>query len=46
MTGDAVIALLLELVQAAGASLLLVTHSTRLAALADTRATLHAGTLA
>jgi putative ABC transport system ATP-binding protein len=45
-TGDAVISLLLELVRAAGASLLLVTHSARLAALADARATLHAGSLA
>ena len=45
-TGDAVMALLLELVAATGASLLLVTHSTRLAARADARATLHAGSLA
>jgi putative ABC transport system ATP-binding protein len=45
-TGDAVIALLLELVAAAGASLLLVTHNPRLAALTDARATLHAGKLA
>ena len=45
-TGDAVIALFLDLVAAAGASLLLVTHSPRLAALTDARATLHAGTLA
>ncbi len=42
-TGDAVMALLLELVAATGASLLLVTHSPRLAARADARATLHAG---
>ncbi len=45
-TGDAVMALLLELVAAAGASLLLVTHSTRLAARTDARATLRAGRLA
>ena len=45
-TGDAVIALLLDLVADAGASLLLVTHSARLAALTDARATLRAGTLA
>ena len=45
-TGDAVMALLLELVAATGASLLLVTHSPRLAALADERATLRAGRLA
>ena len=45
-TGDAVIALLLELVRDTGASLLLVTHSPRLAARADARATLRAGTLA
>ncbi len=45
-TGDAVIALLLALVAEAGASLLLVTHSARLAGLTDARATLHAGRLA
>ena len=45
-TGDAVMALLLDLVAATGASLLLVTHSPRLAALTDARATLRAGTLA
>jgi putative ABC transport system ATP-binding protein len=45
-TGDAVMALLLELVASAGASLLLVTHSTRLATLADSRLTLRAGRLA
>ena len=45
-TGDAVIALLLDLVRTAGASLLLVTHNPRLAALTDARATLRAGTLA
>ena len=39
-------ALLLELVAATGASLLLVTHSPRLAALTDARATLRAGALA
>ncbi len=44
-TGDAVMALLLDLVAAAGAGLLLVTHSRRLAALTDTRATLRAGRL-
>ena len=43
-TGDAVLALLLELVAASGASLLLVTHSPRLAARADARTTLRAGT--
>ena len=45
-TGDAVMALLLDLVGSTGASLLLVTHSRRLAALTDARATLRAGTLA
>jgi putative ABC transport system ATP-binding protein len=45
-TGDAVIALLLALVRDAGASLLLVTHSARLADLLDARATLRAGRLA
>ena len=45
-TGDAVMALLLDLVRSTGASLLLVTHSPRLAALTDARATLRAGTLA
>jgi putative ABC transport system ATP-binding protein len=44
-SGDAVMALLLELVAQAGASLLLVTHSPRLAALADARTTLRAGVL-
>jgi putative ABC transport system ATP-binding protein len=44
-TGDAVMALLLGLVADTGASLLLVTHSARLAALADSRATLRAGHL-
>jgi putative ABC transport system ATP-binding protein len=44
-SGDAVMALLLELVAEAGASLLLVTHSPRLAALADSRTTLRAGVL-
>ena len=45
-TGDAVLALLLDLVAASGASLLLVTHSPRLAALTDARTTLRAGRLA
>ncbi len=45
-TGDTVIELLLGLVAAAGASLLLVTHSPRLAALADAALTLRAGRLA
>jgi putative ABC transport system ATP-binding protein len=44
-SGDAVMALLLELVAEAGASLLLVTHSHRLAALTDARTTLRAGVL-
>jgi putative ABC transport system ATP-binding protein len=44
-TGDAVMALLLELVRAAGAGLLLVTHSARLAGTLDARATLRAGRL-
>jgi putative ABC transport system ATP-binding protein len=44
-TGDAVLALLLDLVAATGAGLLMVTHSTRLAARLDARATLHAGRL-
>jgi putative ABC transport system ATP-binding protein len=45
-TGDAVMTLLLELVAAAGASLLLVTHSVRLAARADQRLTLQGGRIA
>jgi putative ABC transport system ATP-binding protein len=42
-TGDAVIDLLLELVAEAGASLLMVTHSARLAARLDARLVLRAG---
>ena len=45
-TGDAALALLLSLVRDSGASLLLVTHSPRLAALCDARLTLHAGRIA
>ncbi len=45
-TGDAVLALLLELVAASGAALLMVTHSQRLAARLDDRAELRAGRLA
>jgi putative ABC transport system ATP-binding protein len=45
-TGDAVMTLLLDLVAAAGASLLLVTHSVRLAARADCRLTLQGGRIA
>ena len=45
-TGDAVLALLLELVAAAGATLLMVTHSARLAARLDGRRVLQAGRLA
>ena len=45
-TGDAALALLLSLVRDTGASLLLVTHSPRLAALCDARLTLHAGRIA
>ncbi|MFO1143359.1 MAG: ABC transporter ATP-binding protein [Amaricoccus sp.] len=45
-TGDAALALLLSLVADTGASLLLVTHNPRLAALCDARLTLHAGRLA
>ena len=45
-TGDTALALLLSLVRDSGASLLLVTHSPRLAALCDARLTLHAGRLA
>ena len=44
-TGDAVLALMLELVAASGAALLMVTHSGRLAARLDSRATLRAGRL-
>jgi putative ABC transport system ATP-binding protein len=42
-TGDAVMALLLELVQASGAALLMVTHSPRLAAQLDAQAVLRGG---
>ncbi len=45
-TGEAVMALLLELVDASGASLLMVTHSPRLAAMLDARVTLRAGRVA
>jgi putative ABC transport system ATP-binding protein len=45
-TGDAVLALLLELVAATGASLLMVTHSARLADRLDARVHLQAGRLA
>jgi putative ABC transport system ATP-binding protein len=44
-TGDAVLALLLDLVAATGASLLMVTHSARLADRLDSRVHLHAGRL-
>jgi putative ABC transport system ATP-binding protein len=44
-TGDAVMALLLELVAAAGAGLLMVTHSARLAGMLDARVTLSGGRL-
>jgi len=45
-TGDAVLALLLDLVRASGAALLMVTHSGRLAARLDGRAALRGGRLA
>ena len=45
-TGDAVLDLMLQLVAQSGASLLLVTHSQRLAQRLDTRIHLHAGKLA
>ncbi|MBA3325289.1 MAG: ABC transporter ATP-binding protein [Rhodobacteraceae bacterium] len=45
-TGDAVMALLLELVRASGAALLMVTHSARLAGMLDGRARLRTGRLA
>jgi putative ABC transport system ATP-binding protein len=45
-TGDRVLALMLDMVRASGAALLMVTHSTRLAALLDTRATLRQGRIA
>lgn len=44
-TGDAVMTLFLELVKDTGASLLMVTHSNRLAGLLDRRLTLHNGQL-
>ena len=44
-TGDAVMQLFLELVRDSGASLLMVTHSARLADLLDRRLTLHNGQL-
>ncbi|MBP7242787.1 ABC transporter ATP-binding protein [Amaricoccus sp.] len=44
-TGDAVLALFLDLVRATGAALLLVTHSERLAGLLDARVHLRAGRL-
>ena len=44
-TGDAVITLFLDLVRDTGASLLMVTHSNRLAGLLDRRLTLHNGQL-
>ncbi|WP_417578904.1 ABC transporter ATP-binding protein [Nitrincola sp.] len=44
-TGDAVMTLFLELVRDSGASLLMVTHSSRLADLLDRRLTLHNGQL-
>ena len=45
-TGDAVLALMLQLVEETGASLLMVTHSARLAARLGARIHLHAGRLA
>jgi putative ABC transport system ATP-binding protein len=45
-TGDAVLALMLELVAQTGAALLMVTHSTRLAERLDARVHLHAGRIA
>ncbi|OLP42380.1 ABC transporter ATP-binding protein [Rhizobium oryziradicis] len=45
-TGDAVMALMLSLVQATGAALLMVTHSPRLAALLDRQVHLRAGLVA
>ena len=45
-TGDAVLALMLELVVQTGAALLMVTHSTRLAERLDARVHLHAGRIA
>jgi putative ABC transport system ATP-binding protein len=46
VTGDAVMALLVDLVTATGAALLMVTHSMRLAARLDDRAVLRGGRLA
>jgi putative ABC transport system ATP-binding protein len=46
VTGDAVMALLLDLVTATGAALLMVTHSERLAGRLDARAVLRGGRLA
>ena len=45
-TGDAVLDLMLELVAASGASVLMVTHSTRLAARLDAQAVLRQGRIA
>ncbi len=45
-TGDAVLALMLELVVQTGAALLMVTHSTRLAERLDARVHLQAGRIA
>jgi putative ABC transport system ATP-binding protein len=45
-TGDAVMALLLDLVARAGSALLMVTHSQRLAGMLDGRAVLRGGRLA
>jgi putative ABC transport system ATP-binding protein len=45
-TGDAVMALLLDVVRASGAALLMATHSPRLAARLDARVRLHDGALA
>ncbi|WP_410010432.1 ABC transporter ATP-binding protein [Phyllobacterium sp. A18/5-2] len=45
-TGDAVLALMLELVVQTGTALLMVTHSTRLAERLDARVHLHAGRIA
>jgi putative ABC transport system ATP-binding protein len=45
-TGDAVLDLMLGLVAQTGASLLMVTHSLRLAARLDARVHLHAGRIA
>ena len=45
-TGDAVLALMLDLVASSGAGLLMVTHNVRLAARLGARATLRAGRIA